>query len=205
MSHLELSVPRCLMSRATDNAAAHDFWMISAAKRTRSAVPSAAAQMLGGNNYQLVCKSAKLPMELLHGRNFHAAQCQRDMWAKGVEWRCRTIHLGPQFLVLWQGFAWQFCANFLRLLFVYETSHVSDETRSLLLPFLGALNWQLAKWACHHLVFATITLPVVVVSPWGDCHWNREFSNWQTSRKRLKLFTIFRALLPDCWFGNLLF
>lgn len=104
----------------------------------------------------------------------------------------------PQFLVLWQGFAWQFCANFLRLLFVYETSHVSDETRSLLLPFLGALNWQLAKWACHHLVFATITLPVVVVSPWGDCHWNREFSNWQTSRKRLKLFTIFRALLPDC-------
>jgi len=54
---------------------------------------------------------------------------------------------------------WQFCANFLRLLFVYETSHVSDETRSLPCPFWGALNHhQLAKWACHHLVFPSITL-----------------------------------------------
>lgn len=125
--------------------------------------------------------------------NFHAAQCQEEV----------PTHLGPPFGPLAR-IRWQFCANFLRLLFVYETSHVSDETRSLARSF--ALFG--GRWTDSWLSGRAITLFFRCCCCFILRRLSLESRIQQLANvtKAAKTFhDLSRPFQSDCWFGNLLF
>lgn len=163
---------------------------------------SAVAQMPGGNNYQLVCKSAKLPME---GKTFTALNVRGRERTCEPEPRMSPATPGPLLSFLWQKDALailcQFSAPSVCLWNKSRNRRNPFARRSHPMPFAPYGGRWTDSWLSGRAITLFLVANVSILFLFllflagGDCHWNREFgSNWQTSRKQVKLFTIFRAL-----------